>query len=557
MPVVEVARWDLERLVGRKLSDEEIIDLFSRAKCEVEEISSDKVSYEAPHDRPDLFSVEGLARAVRLLLGIGSNDFNFIDKGVRCFNKGVPGRPYVAFAIVEDLELDDEAIRQLFNLQEKLHATYARDRRKASIGLYDLDKIKLPVYYELADPDETRFIPLDSNRLMSLREVLEETEKGRIYGYLISKWEKYPVLRDSEGNILSLPPIINAEYNKVTTDTKRVLIDSTGVDPNIIVNMVTIMATSVAERSRSRKIVFVDTVMEDNTIIRAPRNRGKVVEVKLNEAASVIGVDIVLDKMIGFLSRMGYKIVRLDEKKGVVEVVSPPYRIDVVESIDVVEDIAIAIGYDVIGSSAVELPPATHPGRIHPLEYISSKLRTIFVGMGFTEVANYMMSNPWIQNKLFNDDKPLVTVSNPKMEKYTCLRRWLLPGLLEVLVANAGKRNVFRIFEIGDVAIIDPESDTGARIERHLGFIVSHSKATLTDGLAVVRTLFETLKLGYSFRKKVVKGLLEKRAASILADGVEVGFVGEVDPRILVKLGIRAPVVVGEINLNKLVHLVS
>ncbi len=555
MPVIEVARWDLDRLVGRRLSDDEIIDLLPRVKCEIEELGSEKVSYEAPHDRPDLFSAEGLGRALRLLLGIGSGDFVFEDNGVKCFNKGVPKRSYIAFAIVEDLELDDEAIRQLFNLQEKLHITYARNRRKASIGLYDLDKIKLPVYYELVDPDETKFVPLDDTRLLSLREILKETEKGRIYGHLIADWEKYPILRDSEGNILSLPPIINADENKVTPDTRRVLIDSTGLDPRIVVDMVTIMATSVAERSKTRRIIFVDTIMPTGESIRAPRSKGATVELKYSDASSIIGIELEAPRVIDALKRMGYRIVESSGEKVVAE--APPYRIDVMEWIDLVEDVAMAIGYDVIGSAATKLPPATHPGRRHPLEYLSSLMRTLFIGMGFSEVANYMMSNPWIQNQVFGDDKPLITVSNPKMEKYTCLRRWLTPGLLEVIVFNSGRRKELRLFEIGDVAIVDPTADTGARIERRVGFAITHEKTTLTDGLAVIRTLFETLKTDYKLVKKKIKGLLEPRTASIIVEGKEVGFVGEVDPRVLVKLRIETPVVVGEIVLNKLLDLVK
>lgn len=556
MPVVEVARWDLDRLVGRKLGDEEIIDLLPRVKCEIEELDREKISYEAPHDRPDLFSVEGLGRALRQLLGLDHGGFVFEDKGIKCFNKGVPKRPYIALAIVEDLELDDEAIRQLFNLQEKLHATYARNRRKASIGLYDLDKIKLPVYYELVDPDETRFVPLNETRSMTLREILKETEKGRIYGHLIAGWEKYPILRDSEGNILSLPPIINAEYNKVTPETKRVIIDSTGLDPKIVVDMVTIMATSVAERSKSRRIVFVDTVMTSSSeSIRAPRDRGAVVELKYNSVSSVIGMDIGAQKIIESLKKMGYRIIRISSDSVVVE--APPYRIDVLGWIDLVEDIAMAVGYDVIGVAATDLPPAVHPGRKHPLEHLSARMRMLFVGMGFSEVANYMMSNPWIQNRVFNDNKPLVTVSNPKMEKYTCLRRWLVPGLLEALSFNAGRKKELRIFEVGDVVIVDPSTDTGARVERRVGFAVAHDKTTLTDGLAVVRTLFETLKLDYKLERKSIPGLLNARTASIIVDGEEIGFVGEVDPRVLVKLGIKVPVVVGEIFINKLLKLLE
>jgi len=555
MPVITIAKWDLERLIGRSLSREEIMDLMPRVKCEVEEIIDDTISYEAPHDRPDLFSVEGLARALRLLLGIGGNEFVFEDRGLKAYNTGVPRRPYIAFAIVEDLELDDESIAQLMNLQEKLHITYARDRRKASIGLYDLDKFRLPVYYELVDPRTTRFTPLDESREMNLLEILESTEKGIKYRHLLEGWEKLPVIRDPNGIILSMPPIINSEDTKVTSDTKRVLIDSTGLDPKIVVDMVTIMATSVAERSSSRKIIFVDTVMPDKNIIRAPRIHGGRNEFSIDDVWNIIGLRMDTELLIKALSKMGYRLIEGKDRYMVVE--TPPYRIDVLGWIDVVEDIAMAIGYEVIGEAGTVLPPSYHTGRMHPIEFLSRRLRLLMVGMGFVEVANYMMSNPWIQNKVFNDDKPLIKVSNPKMEKYTCLRRWLTPGLLEFVKANQEKVKEINIFEIGDVAIYDPGIETGTRIERRLGYAISHEKATLTDSLAVLRTLSETLGLKLLFKEKNIHGLLPERTASIIVGDVEIGFTGEIHPKTLAELGIEKPVVVAEIIINELLKLFS
>lgn len=552
MPVIRIAKWDLERLIGRILSDEEIMNYLPRIKCEVETISEDgEIEYEATHDRPDLYSVEGVARSLRYFLGLRSSEYRFVDEGVKAYNMGVPRRPYIAFAIVRDLELDDEAVKQIMQLQEKLATTYGRSRRKASIGVYDLDKFKMPVYYELRDPNTASFVPLNDVREMTLREMLVETEKGRIYGYLIKDWEKYPVIRDAEGKILSLPPIINSEDTKVTKYTKNVLIDSTGIDPKTVIDMVTIMATSIAERSTTGTIVFVDTIMPDNTLLRAPREKGPMIEFNLSDAEKVLGVKIDKEKVEELLRKMGYIGVEIADGK--VKVITPPYRLDVKSWIDIAEDLAIAMGYDTIGLEANELPTATHPGRIHPLEYISRLIREILVGYGYVEVASYMMSNPRIQLEMFGiADKEIIRVSNPKMDKYTGLRRWLTPGLLEVIIENKEKRTSIKIFEIGDVAIPDPNTDTGARIERRAGIAITYKKATLTDGLAIVSAILDRFRLKPVFEKTFIQGMLPERTASIKIDGEEVGFVAEIHPEILYRLDIPFPVVVSEIALNKL-----
>lgn len=550
LPVVTVWKWDLERLLRRELSHREVVELLPKLKCEVEEFSGDLITYEAPHDRPDLFSAEGLARALRSLITGEPQYFNLVDRGLKAFNYGVPLRPIAAFGVVEDLELDDEAVSQIMNLQEKLHATYCRNRAKASIGVYDLDKVALPVKYVLADPDSTYFTPLGEKRGMSLREIVSETEKGRVYGHIISSWEKYPLIIDSSGVILSMPPIINSDETKVTGETKRVLIDSTGVDLKTVLDMVTIMATSIAERSISRKIVFVDTYTSNGGVVRAPRASQGVLSINVEDASSLLGFKVDSNLAANSLSKMGHRVLSISESNVVVEV--PPHRIDVISWVDLAEDIAMAAGYAEIGKIAFELPPAHHPGRVHPLEHLSRRIRHVFIGMGFIEVVNYMMSNPRAQNEVFGSKEPLVEVLNPKMDKYTCLRRWLTPGLLEVIQVNQERAKEIAIFEIGDVIVVDSSNEIGARSERRIGFAISSSEATLTDGLAVLKSLGDTMGWIVEFKENAITGFIPERTARVFINGVEAGFIGEIDPRTLVNLGVLKPVVVCELCLNKL-----
>ncbi len=557
MPVIRVVKYDLERIVGRILSREEILEYLPRVKCEVEYIDDDgTIEYEATHDRPDLYSAEGLGRALRALMGLEVHRYKFIDEGVKAYSRGVPGRPYVAFAIVRDLELDDEAVKQIMQLQEKLATTYGRRRRKASIGVYDLDTVKPPIYYELADPIKTRFTPLEEAKEMSLQEILVETEKGRLYRHLLKGWNKYPVLRDRDGRILSMPPIINSEDTKVTTSTRNVLIDSTGTDPKTVVDMVTIMATSIAERSGSGRIVYVDTYYPDKTVLRAPRDKGVELVVRTSDVEDLLGVPIGTDKLLELLARMGYRVEKISEEE--VKAEAPPYRIDVLNYTDIAEDAAMALGYELIGRNALNLPPATHPGRIHPIEFLSRTMRKILVGYGFLEVANYMMSNPKEQLELLEQGElELVKVSNPKMEKYTVLRRWLAPGLLSVYLENHENRPEMKIFEIGDVVVPSKESETGAVSERRLGLLISHQKTTLTDGIAYLTVIFERLGLKPSYHKGEVKGFLPQRTAIVEVNGEEVGFVGEVHPKILYEKGVENPVVIAEISLDKILRMIS
>jgi len=555
MPVIRVSISDIEALLGSRVTLEKLYKGLTKLKCEVDNVEGDILEYEANHDRPDLFSAEGLARALRPFLGLEGKQYHIVNSSIKGYSEGIPGRPYIALAVVRDVVLNEEAIVQIMQLQEKLASTYGRARRKASIGVYDLDKIKPPIYYRAVNPYETKYRPLNENREMTLREVLSETEKGRLYGYIIESMERYPVLMDSEGTILSLAPILNSDDNKVTTNTRNILIDSTGLNPEIVVDMVTIMAVNIAERSQNRIIEVVGVEHPSGLIIEAPRRTGNFISVNLSDVSRLIGVDISVEDAVRYLS-LHYYTVRSIEGR-VLTVEAPIYRLDARSWVDVAEDIAISHGYDAIGRQADSLPYSTSIGKIHPLEYISRRVRDILVGLGFIEIANYMMTSIESQTTLMGYNQGIFVVENPKSDRYTAIRSWLTPGIIEAIIENKGKRARLAVFEIGDVVLPDESMETNARVERRIGIAVSHEKATLTDGLAVVRTLFKELGVTLSFEKTMVPGLLPERTAAINVNGEQIGFVGEVKPEILYKLGLMNPVIVSEINLNKIIKLLA
>jgi phenylalanyl-tRNA synthetase beta chain len=553
MPVVTVKRSDLYALLGRSLGEDELYYYLAKLKCEVEEIREDLLSYEANSDRPDLFSVEGLSRALKPWLGIPWRGFSIVDSDVRGYAGSIPERPYVALAVVRDLELSDEALSQIMQLQEKIAQTYGRARRKISIGVYDLDKVKPPIYYEAVNPDEVEMTPLNETVRMKLRDVLSRTEKGILYGYIIQHMDKYPVLRDSEGRILSLVPIINSEDCRVRQETRSVLIDATGTSLEDVVNAVTLMATSIVERSTSGFIEAVRVVYENGFVVEAPRRRTISIEVSVEDINKLLGTALSSQDIVNLLKYSQYEVDSVMETKLIVK--PPIYRIDVKTWVDVAEDVAVAYGYETLGSTAQSLPPSTTPGKKHPVEYFSSRIRDLLVGMGFQEVANYMMSSRDIQLGLMGVEGDLFVVGNPKSDRFEALRIWLTPQLIEVVRENAEKYSKLLLFEIGDVVIPDSLSETRARIERRVGLAITHEKATLTDGVAYVKALLRELGLNPVFEKKAIRGFLEERTAGIKACGEELGFVGEVDPRILYSQGLKNPLVISEITLSKIIKL--
>ena len=356
MPVIEVAIWDLERLLGRQLTRDEIEDLLPRVKCEFEGFEGDYVYYEATHDRPDLYSAEGLARALKGLLGIeeGLPEFKVSSETIPCINEGPSYRPYIFCAAVKGVSLDDEAVRQIMQLQEKLHVTYGRNRKKVSIGVYDMSELKPPIRYIEADPDSVSFVPLDFTERLTLREILRRHPKGVEYGHLIASYERYPLLVDSEGTVLSMPPIINSEDTRVTEESHDLFIDVTATDPRAGMQVLAVVATSIAERGG--EIVRVEVRGRSGKVL-SPELEPEEVVLEVSLVERLAGLKLSSEEVASLLKKMRLGAEALNDR---VRVLVPPYRVDVLHPVDIVEDVVMAYGYDRLEPEAM---PPLHPGR--------------------------------------------------------------------------------------------------------------------------------------------------------------------------------------------------
>lgn len=545
MPVVDVYVWDLERLIGKELSIEEIEDSLPKVKCEIEEIEGELVSYEATHDRPDLYSAEGLSVALKGLLGIEKGLYHYRTRGV--VGEGIidgPGyRPYALFAAVYGVSLDDESIRQLMQLQEKVHLTYGRDRRKVSIGLYDMEKIVFPVKYVSADPREAKFVPLDFSEEMNLLEILDRHPKGIAYRHLVMGHEKFPLIVDGEGKIVSFPPIVNSEEFRVTEKTRNILIDVTATDLNAARRVMAIIVTAVS--TRGGEVGFVKLEAPWGSEI-SPKIDPEEIEYDVSLNKRLLGLDIGLEETIGLLEKMR---MEAKLKQGTLLTVKYPfYRADILHPVDIAEEVAMAYGYENIEPRVMR---PLHPGRENGMEVFTRSVRETMIGLGFLEMNNYMMTNRALMfDKMKLKSDGMIEVSNPKHESYHALRTWIIPQLLSNLSFSKHAGYPQRIFESGDVVKLSKSREILE--ERHLAFVIANKKVTLTDGLAVLKALFDLYRIKYELVALSHPSFIQGRSAKIFVGGEEVGIIGEIHPEVLVNFELEVPVVAAEIDLGKI-----
>jgi phenylalanyl-tRNA synthetase beta chain len=540
MPVVRLYYQDMERLIGA--SQDTIMSKLAMMGADIgKRAEEDYVDVEFFPDRPDLYSSEGVARAMQGFLGIktGLVDYS-VQKGTVVLQveesiKSV--RPIIGCAVMRDLEFSSEAIESLMGLQEDLHWGLGRNRRKVAIGVHDISRVTPPFRYFGANPAR-KFVPLDFTEEMTMQEMLHKHPKGKDYGHILEGCERYPLIVDANDQVLSFPPIINGDLTSVTEDTKDLFIDVTGTDP-MVYKALNIVVTSLAERGGKIESVLVKRNEGDFV---SPNLQPALWNVQASEANELIGFDLTAQEFADCLQRMRFG-ARANGAK--VEVKVPAYRADIMHSWDIFEDAAKAFGYDKL---AAELPKTVTVGRAHPAELRKGEIREVMAGLGYLETMPFTLTNEkvhfeWMRRPLAHVGA--TSVLHPISELHTILRTSLLSSLLEIFSINQHHSLPQRIFAAGDV-VVDKKT------KMHLALASIHSSANFSEIRSVVDAVLQELAINADIIPSQDGALLPGRGADLLANGQPIGCFGELHPLVIKNFGLEQPVVALELCWGEL-----
>jgi phenylalanyl-tRNA synthetase beta chain len=549
MPVITVNLEDFGELLGRKVTLEELQERLPMMGSGWEGTTEEGFNLEVFPNRPDLLSIEGLVRAYSSFTGERPGQRRYRVKPsnyvVNVDRKVERVRPYFVTAVVKRVEFDDPLIRSIIQMQEKLHVTHGRKRRKVAIGLHNLKPIKFPVTYTTKPPD-FRFRPLGERFEKSLSEILTEMPKGQEYAWILEGAKEYPMILDAKGMVLSMPPIINGEYTRIDEATNSLFVDITGTDLKAINETLNVIVTTFADRDAE---VYSVENRYSNHVAVTPDLSPRTMKLDNGYVNRTLGLELKPRQTAACLRRMGHG-VKAGEP---LEVSIPCYRVDVMHPIDLVEDVAIAYGYDKIEPV---IPPIGTAAGEEPLEVFSRTLRGFMTGFGFLEVVTFMMTNG---EKLFTrmcmPEEPVAEVENPKMEGYTTLRNRLTPSLLEVLSLNKHHPYPQNIYEVDDVILLDPETDTGARTARRLAVVTCHARANLSEIRGVLDSLLGNLELKAEVEAGGPECLIDGRRFLAKVGGETLAWGGEVRPEALLGWELEMPVAALEVDVDLLHRL--
>ncbi|MHA1143176.1 MAG: phenylalanine--tRNA ligase subunit beta [Candidatus Helarchaeota archaeon] len=552
MPTIKVSYSDLCQLIGKKIPKPKIEDLILLNKGEVDRWNDDdEMEVEIESDRVDLLATEGIARALKGVLGIeaGLPKYNVEKSNVIVNIDPVVNqiRPFIVSGIVENVELSDAGVAQVMQCQEKLHMTHSRNRRKASIGLHDLDKIKPPITYTARRPEDIYFVPLHEIKAMDGHQILQKVEKGRDYAHLIENSPVYPLLVDSEDTVLSLPPIINSDDTTVEPDTTNLFFDITCLDERVARIALNALVTNIAERKG--QIKSVEIRYADGRVEVLPDLAPIPKTLHLDYVNRILGLNLKMKQLEDLIKKMRMDVIVKD--KNTLEVLTPAYRADFIHEIDLVEDIAVAYGYNVFKP---ELPRVLTIGKEQPLETFTRKIRELMIGYGYQEIINYQLTNKDnLQARMNMPEKEVIEIANPVVSTYSILRDSLLPGMLDFLGQNLHAAYPQTCFETGDVSLIDEKAETKTMVKRHLCTAITAYSVSFENIQSILQGLMDLLQVkNFNLKPTTHPSFIPGRTASINLGKNQIGIIGEIIVPVLLNFGIENPVAIFELELNGL-----
>lgn len=545
MPVITLHYDRLLALLRRPLSKPNLVETLPYLGLDIEEEAEEYVRVEFNPNRPDFSSEWGIARALNGLLGFetGAPRYQVGRSGVavKVDESILDVRPFFVGAVVKNVELDDESIRQLMAMQDDLDNGLGRRRSKVSTGLHNLDAVKPPFTYK-AVPPSFEFTPLGQGRKMSMAEILRDVETGQKFGHILKDFSKYPVIVDREGTVLSFPPVINGEASRVSTETRNMFIDITAIDSKAAEDVLAVLLAALADQGAQLESIEVNYPSSRSVTPNLASTKMNVEQSYIN---GLLGLNLGKEEFTECLKRSRLGVEQVNET---ITVEVPRYRSDILHPVDIVEE--VEIGYNVVNLTPT-FPASTDVGRLSSRLAALDAAREVLIGLGLIEVMNYSLISREMLVSMKGGAEPSreLRVENPKSGEHEYLRVSLIASLLSTLSKNIHEEYPQKIFEIGKVFYRGEDGEP--KEEYRLAVALAYAEANYTEAKSYLASfLRQFIGIECTTVSSDNPVYVSGRAAEIQVDGKDVGNIGEIAPTALDFYSLRVPVAAFELKIE-------
>jgi len=555
-----VLSWErVQSLLPVPVTESELDELLFVSKAELAGRDGDALTISVTPDRLDLLCEGGLAihlagaleaarglPKLRQAAPVSSGPTFRVDGSVE------PIRPWIAGLLVrspDEAGLDAGTLAEAIRFQELLHATVGRDRRSASLGIYPWERVEPPVRYGLEPLADVRFVPLDGNEEVGGEAFFHDHPLAARYGALGRTGDRCLVLRDADGEVLSLPPVLNSRAaGEARTGDRELLLESTGTHPRTVEETLALLSLVFLARDWSVEPVAVEGPGErrdDGRHLVTPRTID-LSSALLREVGGVALPSVEVERRLA-RSRLSSR-----PHPGGWRVEVPAWRPDLGAPIDVVEDVLIAVP---IRPEDGVVPPSPTRGRRRREVVFRRRVATDLLGLGFAAPNTTVLVGEAAVARL--PGVAPIHVANPVSAEFAFVRDRLLLSHLDVLARNTRHGYPQRFAEVGPVVVRSTDAESGGATRYHASLVVASDDAGFAEAAALVDYLLRRQDVLAVREPAELPGLIPGRAARARIAGEAVAELGEVHPQVLSELGVPVPVAWAELDLSALGPLVA
>jgi phenylalanyl-tRNA synthetase beta chain len=308
-----------------------------------------------------------------------------------------------------------------------------------------------------------------------------------------------------------------------------------------------------------------------------------VISMSAHEPAAVAGMAIATEVVVGLLEAVGCEVISNDDE---LSVTAPPWRSDLTDPADLIEEVIRLVGYDLLPST---LPVAAAGHGLSKSQRLRRLVALTLAARGSVEVLNYPFvgADELADLQLAENDvrRSRVRLANPLSEEQPFLRATLLPGLLATVRRNAGRGLVdLSVFEVGAVfqgecarpaprpsVLMRPSAEEWAALTAilpsqplHLGVVLAGERELASwwgpgqtqgfaDAIALAQVLADVIGTEITIEQGRDDAFHPGRCAEVKCAGKSIGVAGELHPRVIQAWSLPARSSAVELDLDALI----
>ena len=525
------------------------------------------VDFEITNNRPDCYSIIGLARESAAAFGLPMKHHEPVVKGSD------------AGSIYDKLDVEVPATelcnrytsRMVANVKIGPSPKWLRQRLRAN-GVRPINNIVDITNYVMLEYGQPMHA-FDYRYVSSGKIVVREAEAGETLTTLdgnVRNLKAGMLVIADDNKAIGLAGIMGGENSEIMDDTTTVVFESANFNGTSIrqtalalgmrtdasgkfeKNIDPMMTVPAVERACELVELLecgdvLDGIIDIINYVPAP----KTVPLEVEKINNLLGTDISREDMIKYLNLLEIEVEGDN-------ILVPSWRPDLNLMADIAEEVGRSFGYNEIPTT--EFKNSTQGGYT-PAMMLETKGGRICRALGYSEIITYSFVSPTIydQIRLPKDSimRNSLRIQNPLGEDTSIMRTTALPSMLDILSRNNAYHNKSaKLYELAKVYIpvegdVLPEEPKilvlGTYGAGESFFTIKGELEAILSGLRMPKASYEAVKNNPSYHPG--------RCAKVTIDGVEVGYIGQIHPLVAKNYDIDGEVYCAEINFTTLLNL--